>query len=490
MVSFTGIPANLLVPGFWAEFDASAAQQGPSIQTYRILALGQKLAAGTVAELVPKTCTSADQVGEYFGRGSMLHGMAIALFANNRFTSATFVAIDDAAASVAATQTVVVAGTATEAGTVALYCAGRRVTATVASGDAATAVRDALVAAITADDTIPFTAAAGTGGGDIDLTARNKGTRGNQLDVRHSYNAGEALPAGITLTVPGFSSGATDPDISEFWAVLGETQYNVIANPWTDATNLTALNTELEERWGPIRAIEGVAISAIQDTHANLLTAAASQKTRKLWSIMGYASAPTPDYEWAAAIAGVVAGAAQADPGRPFQTLELKGVLGPETADDWTVAERNLLLLGGVATYKIDGGGAVRIERLVSTWSENPQGGPDTTFRDINPPLTLGYLRFDLRAQMLASYPRHKLGNDGTRYGAGQPVVTPREIEAKVVAIAQGWAELALIEDLDTFAANLVVERNATDPNRLDLLLPPDIINQFRVGAASIQFLL
>jgi len=272
--------------------------------------------------------------------------------------------------------------------------------------------------------------------------------------------------------------------------VLGETQYNVVVNPWTDATNLGALNTELEERWGPIRAIEGVAFSAIQDTHANLLTAAASQKTKKLWSIMGYASAPTPDYEWAAAIAGVVAGAAQADPGRPFQTLELKGVLGPETADDWTVAERNLLLLGGVATYKIDGGGAVRIERLVSTWSENPQGGPDTTFRDINPPLTLGYLRFALRAQMLASYPRHKLGNDGTRYGAGQPVVTPREIEAKVVAIAQGWAELALIEDLDTFAANLVVERNATDPNRLDLLLPPDIINQFRVGAASIQFLL
>jgi phage tail sheath gpL-like len=33
-----------------------------------------------------------------------------------------------------------------------------------------------------------------------------------------------------------------------------------------------------------------------------------------------------------------------------------------------------------------------------------------------------------------------------------------------------------------------VVERNAADPNRLDFLLPPDLINGFIVGAANIQF--
>jgi len=490
MVSFENIPATLLVPGFWAEFNASGAQQGPSIQPYKLLILGQKLATGTVAELTPTTCTNADQVGAYFGRGSMLHGMAIRLFENNAWTSATFCAIDDAAAATAATRTLTLGGTATEAGTLALYCAGRRVTVTIASGDAGTAHRDALVAAINADDTIPFTAANGTGAGEVDCTARNKGTRGAKVDIRHSYNAGESLPAGITLDLSTWSGGATDPDITEFWPVLGEVQYNVLANPFTDATNIGALWTELEDRWGPIRSIEGVACMSIHDTHANLLTAATGQKTRYLWTILGCASSPTPDYEWAAATAGVVAGAAEADPGRPFQNLELKGVLAPADADDWTVQERNLLLLGGVGTYKLDAARAVRIERLVTTFTENAQGGPDTTFRDLNTPLTLGYLRYDLRAQMLQAYPRHKLGNDGTKYGAGQPVVTPREIEAKVVAIAQGWAELALIEDVDTFADNLVVERNAQDPNRLDLLLPPDIINQFRVGAASIEFLL
>ena len=34
----------------------------------------------------------------------------------------------------------------------------------------------------------------------------------------------------------------------------------------------------------------------------------------------------------------------------------------------------------------------------------------------------------------------------------------------------------------------LVVERNATDPNRVDVLLPPDFVNQLRIFAALVQF--
>ena len=35
-----------------------------------------------------------------------------------------------------------------------------------------------------------------------------------------------------------------------------------------------------------------------------------------------------------------------------------------------------------------------------------------------------------------------------------------------------------------------MVERNEGDPNRLDFLLPPDLVNQLRVIAASISFTL
>ena len=41
---------------------------------------------------------------------------------------------------------------------------------------------------------------------------------------------------------------------------------------------------------------------------------------------------------------------------------------------------------------------------------------------------------------------------------------------------------------MDLFKENLIVERNSTDPNRLDVLFPPDLINQLRVFATLVQF--
>jgi phage tail sheath gpL-like len=42
---------------------------------------------------------------------------------------------------------------------------------------------------------------------------------------------------------------------------------------------------------------------------------------------------------------------------------------------------------------------------------------------------------------------------------------------------------------LAQFKEDLVVEINGSDPNRLDFLLPPDLINELVVTAAKIQFL-
>lgn len=49
--------------------------------------------------------------------------------------------------------------------------------------------------------------------------------------------------------------------------------------------------------------------------------------------------------------------------------------------------------------------------------------------------------------------------------------------------------ELGLVEGFDQFKRDLVVERNVSDPNRLDFLLPPDLINQLIVTAVKFQFL-
>jgi len=67
-------------------------------------------------------------------------------------------------------------------------------------------------------------------------------------------------------------------------------------------------------------------------------------------------------------------------------------------------------------------------------------------------------------------------------------VMTPKLGKAEALGWFREMEKLGLVEGFDQFKADLVVERNASNPNRLDVLLPPDLINQLMITAAQIQF--
>lgn len=88
----------------------------------------------------------------------------------------------------------------------------------------------------------------------------------------------------------------------------------------------------------------------------------------------------------------------------------------------------------------------------------------------------------------MSKYPRHKLASDGTHFGPGQAVVTPSIIRSELIAEYQELEDQALVEDLGAFKEALVVERDANDPNRVNVLLPPNLVNQLRIFAVLAQF--
>jgi len=45
-----------------------------------------------------------------------------------------------------------------------------------------------------------------------------------------------------------------------------------------------------------------------------------------------------------------------------------------------------------------------------------------------------------------------------------------------------------LVENLAAFKQHLIVERDPNDPNRVNVLYPPDLINQLRIFAVLAQF--
>lgn len=485
MISFNSIPAQLRVPGTYIEFDSSKAVSGLPPAPNKILLIGLRLAAGSVAAGVPTRIVAADQAVQAFGRGSMLAGMARALKAADSFTECWAVALDDNGAGVAASGTITITGAATAPGTLALMIAGQAVPVGVASGATAATIAAAVVAAIAALPDLPVTAAANAG--VVTVTARHKGTAGNDIDLRHSYYQGEQLPAGIAVAIAAMAGGLTNPDVDAVFAAIGDTQYPTIALGFADPATLTKVETELASRWGPLRMIEGMAYAAARGGQGALAAIGAARNSAFV-SIIGAKAALNPTWEWAASYAGVVGFNGAIDPARPFQTLELPGMLAPAQADRFTRAERELLLKDGISTFTVDAGGKVLIERAITTYQTNGFGLEDIAFLDVNTPLTLAYLRLAVRSRIGLKYPRHKLANDDANYGPGQAIVTPRVLRAELIALFRELEEAGLVEDLDQFVEDLQVERDAGDPSRVNALIPPNIVNQFRVFAGRVEF--
>ncbi len=483
-IPFNSIPSTLRVPFVAAEFDASKAAQGPALLAYRALLIGQKTSAGTAADNSLHKVTSADDVVTHAGRGSMLHRMAMAWFASNKFTEVWIGVLADNGAGVAAAGTLTVTGPATADGTIHLYIGGDYCPVAVNSGDAQNTIAAAIDDALDLKTDLPVTSNDATN--VVTLTYRHKGLTGNELDIRINYQDGETLPAGVSIAEVAMTGGTTAPTLTTLIANMGDTWFNVIAHPYTDATSLTAIENELADRFGPLRMIDGLAITCKHDSLANLSTLGDSRNSPHSVILTSHYS-PTQPCEIAAAAAGVVSYYAQIDPARPFQTLPLSYVKPPAEADLFTLQERNVLLYDGIATIKVDAS-QVQLERLVTTYQRNAASSPDTSYLDATTLLTIMYLRYSFRNRIQTKYPRHKLGGDGARVSAGQAIITPKIGKAEAILWFREMESLGLVENFDQFKADLVVERNESDPNRLDFLLPPDLINQFIVGAAKIEF--
>lgn len=478
-------PASLRKPGVYSEIDNSAAVRGPQSVTYRRLLIGQKLVAGTATAETLVRVTSAPQADTLFGAGSQLAGMVRAALAVDSYTELQVMPVADNAAGAAATGTLVFTGPATASGTISLMVAGRRVDVGVTSGDESTAIATAVAAAITAASDMPVTALAASS--TVTTTCRHKGEAGNSIDLRVNYYTGQALPAGVAVVITAMSGGTSNPDLSNALAALGDEWFQTWAVAGSDSATLADIKTELASRFAWDREIEGHAFVAARGTQGALGTLGDAHNSQHLTIVMAN-SEPMPAYEKAAETMAIAAYYAAIDPARPVQNLPYVWCLPPVAADRFTNEERNLLLFDGIATTKVDAGGVMQIERLITTYKTNTAGGSDISYLDSETLFTLMFIRHDWRDYILRKYPRHKLANDGTRYGIGQPVVTPVVMKAEAIAKFREWEEIGLVENIDDFKANLIGERNVSDPNRLDMLLPPDLVNQLRITANKIQF--
>lgn len=487
-MTFSQIPSGLRVPFFYVELDASKANSfNPD---FRALLLGLKSAGGVAEANVPVLCSSADQARVLFGADSMLAAMVEEFRAGNLFTELWCVPITAPAGGAAAVKTITFTGTATETRTMALYVGATRLQVGIASADTAAAVATAVAAAITAAAGLPVSAAAV--GGVVTVTAKFKGDTSNGIHLslnRRGAIGGEQLPAGITAAVAVTTPGSGAPDLSGAIANLGDEEYDFIGTPFADAASLDALRAEMNDttgRWSWARQIFGHVYTAKRGTLGELQAFGVSRNDQHATIFGLEPNVGACDYEYVAARLAREASLLSAHVSRPTQTGEITGVMAPMAHERQMLTERQTLLSSGIATHYHGKDGLVRIERSITTYQKNAWGSTDTSYLDSEPLHQLAYVMRHLRTAVTTQFGRHALRSDGARVPAG--VATPSMIKGQLVASYAELESLGITERGDLFAANLIVEIDETNPNRVNVLYPPDLVNQLRIFAVLNQF--
>jgi phage tail sheath gpL-like len=486
-VQFSEIPSTVRVPGAYMEVNNSQAQTGLP-QLWRVLLLiGQMLPTGTQGANVPLQITGGTaQADAAFGRGSMLAGMVAAAQKANTYTETWAIPLDDLAAGTAAVWTVTVTGNATEAVTQPFYIGGKMVDFGVTLGMTAADAATALAAAINANGDLPVTAAAAAG--VVTVTARHKGQDAGAIDLRTTYYSGDTVAGGLTIAIANTTAGSGNPALTSAIVAMGDDWYTDIVQPYTDTANLGLMTTEAARRFGPTLQKGGRVFTFVAGTVGSLSALGSTLDDPNL-SMPGLQNCPTPGYVITSVVGAVAAYYLAIDPARPLNTLLLPGVLAPAPADQFTWDNRNLLLQDGIATLKVNRANQVVIERMITTYKTNAAGAPDDSYLQVETMATIDYLRWTWDNWMVSKFPRAKIADD-----TGQPppagVVTPKLIAQEQVAWFVQAANAGLVYDVAAFKANQVVVRNASDPTRVDTLIPPHLVSGLQVIAGVLRFLL
>ncbi|WP_370426285.1 phage tail sheath subtilisin-like domain-containing protein [Pantoea vagans] len=487
-VSFPTIPSDLRVPLFWAEMDNSEANttqdSGPS------LLIGLASADSSIVKNKLTIMPSAALAGKVAGRGSQLARMVARYRAVDPFGELWVIAVPEPDGETAK-GTVTLTGNAQASGSLNLYIGAVRVQAAVVTGDAPSAVATTLATAVNANADLPVTAAAAAG--VVTLTARHKGLTGNSIPLALNYYGtvgSETTPDGVNVVIAAMAGGAGSPSLSATIAAMGDEPFDFIGTPFSDSSSLATLALEMNDssgRWGYARQLFGHVYTAKIGTLSDLVAFGDTMNNQHI-TVAGYEPAvQTAADELVALRTARNAVFIRIDPARPTQTGELTGALPAPAGSRFIQSEQQSLLKHGIATAYAESG-VLRMQRDITTYQKNSYGVADDSYLDSETLHTSAYVIRQLKSIITSKYPRHKLANDGTRFGDGQAVVTPAVIKGEMCSAYKKMERSAIVENFEIFKQHLVVERNASNSDRVDVLFPPDYVNQLRVFALLNQF--
>ena len=484
-ITMTEIPTTQLIGLAQVQLDRTGTTPASAVQ--RSCIFGQKTSAGSATALALVQVSSNERAVALFGVGSQLAIMCATYLRNDPAAVLYAVPFSDNGTTKAA-GTFTVTGPATGNGTVSIEIGGYGLSVGVTSGDAQNTIAAAINAAINLVTDLPVTSGVSTN--VVTVTAKNAGTNGNTIRISVNPSTGQVLPVGVAVALVQPTGGATDPayattQVTALAAIAAE-DFRHIVWPWTDDDSLDVLDAELISRWGAARGKLSHAYSFLADTVGNATTWGGFRNSPH-HTTLATLTPRNPHWEMAASAAGAMAQSLKAHPAVPLTGLVLRDRLGRAMrgpiAGRYTDTENNTVGLVGVGSISVDQYDQVRINAAVTHYKTDGNGSSDTTLRWTNAPHQIAYLISDLRATIQSRASNKVLVDDASVVSPGTPAIDVSMIRSMLIGRYAAHVRDAIVENIAGFKEFLIVERNANDANRVDVLYPPDLANQLNVLA-------
>jgi phage tail sheath gpL-like len=162
--------------------------------------------------------------------------------------------------------------------------------------------------------------------------------------------------------------------------------------------------------------------------------------------------------------------------------LVVQGVLPPRDPSLWpNYSGRNTLVNSGISTFQVGADGSLQIDKVVTTYRTGIGGQPDTIFRDIQKMYqTAGTLKY-FRAQLAAEQGNKSIVDENPQ--GLEALTTTLDIKASFV---HAYVSLpGVLDDAKSFGSQLVVARNNSNRDRVDVFCPLVMNNPLDILASN-----
>ena len=452
-IEFEKIPNSLRKPGVYTEYNAKGAVTTLPTNEQEVLIVAP-MVGGATAFTQPVRVYSDLDAEQAFGAGSWAHLMTRMVITNNSLIRLSVMGLADSSSGVAASGSLVLTGTATSQGVMTATIAGIDYKVAVANGEKAKDVAARLNAVINGATDCPATASVNES--TITLTATN-------------------TAKDMTLSATAFANGAENADLATALASVAGTHYHIIISPFADDKNAKALREHLEAVSAPLEKKPAIGVLAWRGSMATGTTYTEKINSERI-TCGWYKGAVESHALIAAGYGAVIAG--EEDPARPLNTLEIKGLTEVDPTQTPLLTEANQALYHGLTPITVVNH-RVRIMRAITTYTKSATNTDDPSYLDLTTVRTLDYTRKAIEQRIELRFPRAKLS-----------ARTPDKVRSEILDVLLRLENEEILENVAQHKAKLLVKRNGVDPNRLDCVIPTDVVNGLHIVANRVDLIL